>query len=83
MELNGRRSLSDLSTLLGAGDLKMDKPPVDKSIEADAKRLRWMLSGNGYFLEEQGLCGHDPCSESEQDNARREIDEMMQLQGCT
>ncbi len=53
------------------------RPPVDRSIEADAKRMRWLLSGNGYFMEEQMLCGHPPCSEDEQDTARREIDEAM------
>lgn len=50
---------------------------VDKSIEADAKRMRWLLNGNGYFMEELHLCGHAPCDEKEQDDARREIDEAM------
>ena len=51
---------------------------VDKSIEADAKRMRWLLSGNGYFMEERYLCGYGPCDESEQDIARRVIDDEMQ-----
>lgn len=50
---------------------------VDKSIEADAKRMRWLLDGRGYFMEEEGLCGDGPCSEQEQDDARRAIDEAM------
>lgn len=50
---------------------------IDKTIEADARRFRWILSGHGYFMEERGLCGFRPCSESEQDEARRAIDEAM------
>lgn len=50
---------------------------VDKSEAADARRMRWMLAGNGYFLEEEGLCGHSPCREDEQNEARRIIDEAM------
>lgn len=50
---------------------------VDKSAEADAKRLRWLLSGNGYFLEEERMCGHAPCSLEEMDRARRAIDLAM------
>jgi hypothetical protein len=53
---------------------------IDRSDAADAKRLRWMLAGNGYFLEERMLCGHPPCDEREQDDARQEIDETMQRQ---
>lgn len=52
---------------------------VDKSTEADAKRMRWLLSGHGYFMEENMLCGH--CfggdDEGEQDDARRAIDEAI------
>lgn len=50
---------------------------IDKSDAADAKRMRWMLSGHGYFMEEEFLCGHDPCGEVEQNDARRRIDEAM------
>jgi hypothetical protein len=46
----------------------------DRSEAADAARLRWILNGNGYFLEEYGLCGHGP---GEEDEARREIDKRM------
>jgi len=49
--------------------------PLDKSDAADAARLRWMLNGNGYFLEEEGLCGHF-CDEGA-DRGRRAIDERM------
>jgi hypothetical protein len=45
--------------------------------EADAARMRWLLSGNGYFMEEEMLCGHGPCDPTEQDEARRRIDEQM------
>jgi len=56
----------------------MTKP--DKSTESDAKRMRWLLSGNGYFLEEQMLYGGygGPCSDAEQDRARAEIDAAME-----
>lgn len=50
---------------------------VDKSEAADAKRMRWILAGNGYFMEEEMLCGHKPCDEYEQNEARRIIDEAM------
>ena len=54
-----------------------EKSEIDRSDAADANRFRWLLSGNGYFMEEQQLCGHEPSSPSEQDNARREIDDAM------
>lgn len=54
-----------------------DTKEVDRSDEADARRLRWLLNGNGYFMEEESLCGRPPCNESEQDDARRRIDEAM------
>ena len=28
--------------------------------EPDAERYRWLCDGNGYFMEENGLCGHGP-----------------------
>jgi len=50
---------------------------MDRSNESDAKRLRWLLAGHGYFMEEGFLCGHPPCSEQEQDEARAAIDQAM------
>jgi hypothetical protein len=47
---------------------------MDRSDAADARRFRWLLNGNGYFMEEQGLCGHGPVDQEEQDGARAEID---------
>jgi hypothetical protein len=47
---------------------------VDRSDAADAKRFRWLLAGNGYFMEEQLLCGHAPSDQQEQDDAREQID---------
>lgn len=47
---------------------------LDRSDASDAARLRWMLNGHGYFLEEEGLCGHGA---EDADKARRLIDEMM------
>ncbi len=52
---------------------------MDRSESADAKRFRWLLSGNGYFMEENFLCGHAPTTPEEQDKARAEIDEAMAL----
>lgn len=46
-------------------------------LKADALRMRWLLAGNGYFMEHEMLCGHDPCDEAEQDEARRRIDDAM------
>ena len=51
---------------------------MDEDERKDAARFRWLLDGNGYFLEEAGLCGHAPCSPQEQSDARRAIDEAMQ-----
>lgn len=51
---------------------------VDKSAEADAKRMRWLLDGHGYFMEEEMLCGQPPCNEKEQDEARLAIDQRME-----
>lgn len=50
---------------------------IDRSEAADARRFRWILAGNGFFLEEQMLCGYTPCGDDEQDTARRLIDEAM------
>lgn len=51
---------------------------IDKSDEADAKRMRWLLNGNGYFMEENFLCGHEPVTDDEADRARAAIDAAMQ-----
>ena len=50
---------------------------IDRSDAADAARFRWLLSGYGYFMEENYLCGHAPTSIEEQDAARAEIDKMV------
>lgn len=52
---------------------------LDRSDAADAARLRWMLNGNGYFLEENSLCGQGPrgVAAEEMDEARRMIDDAM------
>lgn len=39
----------------------------------DAARYRWLCDGNGYFMEEEGLCGHD----NEKSEADRQIDIAM------
>lgn len=53
---------------------------IDESDAADARRFRWLLSGNGYFMEEQNLCGHEPTNEAERAAARLMIDEQMMPQ---
>lgn len=58
-------------------DMADKRKTLDRSDEADARRFRWLLAGNGYFLEEEMLCGHEPCSDDEQDKARIAIDEAM------
>lgn len=50
---------------------------IDRSETADAKRFRWLLAGNGYFMEEEFLCGHHPTDEKERDQAREAIDDAM------
>jgi hypothetical protein len=50
---------------------------LDRSEEADAARFRWLLAGNGYFMEENYLCGPSRDSPEDQDEARRRIDEAM------
>lgn len=47
---------------------------LDRSEAADAKRFRWLLSGNGYFLEESFLCGRGNNAKEAQDRAREAID---------
>lgn len=63
-------------------------PALARAIEsiADAERMRWLLDGNGYFMEEEGLCGVHPCSEDEMNRAREIINEQMLKTGhvhCT
>jgi hypothetical protein len=61
-----------------AEELRAVRRPPDTSEAADAARMRWILQGNGYFMEERGLCGpHGPCNEDEMNDARKEIDEQM------
>lgn len=53
---------------------------MDRSDAADARRFRWLLAGNGYFMEEEMLCGVAPADEAEQDKARQMIDEAEKRQ---
>jgi hypothetical protein len=50
---------------------------TDRSDAADARRFRWLLDGNGYFMEENYLCGHFPTTDKERDKARAWIDQAM------
>ncbi len=48
---------------------------VDRSDAADARRMRWILDGNGYALEEEGKSAHwTKGDEKEADETRRWID---------
>ena len=67
-----RKGLASLSRQLRAA---LRSP--DTSEAADAARMRWILQGNGYFMEESGLCGSGPCNEDEMNDARSAIDERM------
>lgn len=49
---------------------------VDSSDEADAKRFRWLLDGNGYFMEENFLCSTQYTKE-DQNKARVLIDKEI------
>jgi hypothetical protein len=50
----------------------------------DDQRFKWILDGNGYFLEEEALCGnHGFVSDAEKQQARDAIDEAMILDGLT
>lgn len=55
---------------------------IDRSDAADARRLRWILNGHGYFMEENTICGHPPCDQDEQDDARIEIDRAIALEAA-
>lgn len=45
----------------------------NEALRKDAERYRWLCDGNGYFLEEIGLCGHG----NEKSEADKEIDIAM------
>lgn len=42
---------------LGYGDIEAD-PAILLELIADALRYQWLCDGNGYFMEEEMLCGH-------------------------
>jgi hypothetical protein len=47
---------------------------VDRSDKADAKRFRWLLKGNGFYMEQNSLCGNWEPNEEDHDDARKMID---------
>ena len=54
---------------------KDDSPIADmRAVVADAERMRWILAGNGYFLEESSLPGSSDDAR-ERDFVRQKIDE--------
>ncbi len=58
-------------------DADQYNPMSLSEIKEDALRLRWLLNGNGYFLEEEQLCGNTPCDEEDQAKCRVMIDNAM------
>ena len=51
---------------------------IDMSNEADARRFRWLLNGNSYFLLEDRLCGNrKTVTEENKKEARRRIDKVI------
>ena len=63
--------------LLSAGRQLAAKDAEIAALKADAERMRWILDGNGYFRENEMLCGHGPCSEEAKSAARAVIDAAM------
>lgn len=59
-------------------ELIVSDTKIDDSVEADAKRMRWILNGNGFFMEEKGICACGPCDKEEQDKARYKIDQEIE-----
>lgn len=47
-----------------------------EELRKDAERYRWLCDGNGYFMEENSLCGHD----NDKEEADAEIDAAMAKQ---
>ena len=58
-------------------------PQQATEVRKDAARMRWLLDGNGYFMEEEMLCGHGSPSEEEKNAARAAIDAQMLATGAT
>lgn len=48
-----------------------------EALRKDAIRYQWLCNGNGYFMEEQGICGHS----EEKTEADAAIDYAM-ANGC-
>lgn len=74
---------NDAMTLLTAfGDRIEAAIAAEEQQAADLKRFAWLLSGNEYFMEEEGLCGpwQDPNDGGEKARARARIDEVMQME---
>ena len=44
-----------------------------EALRRDAERYRWLCNGNGYFMEEEMLCGHS----NDKADADRQIDIAM------
>ena len=47
------------------------------SEKSDARRMRWLLDGNGYFMAENFLCSSVNSNEDEKNKVRTIIDEAM------
>ena len=76
-----------MKAILSAKDKEIERlRRVSESMESDAMRFRWIIEGNGYWMEENELCGHwmrnlrdftEEMRQAERDKVRRMIDEEM------
>lgn len=48
-----------------------------EALRTDAERYRWLCDGNGYFMEEEMLCGHS----NDKAEADKRIDRAMSKEG--
>jgi hypothetical protein len=60
------------------GDMTFVDIEYLSSLLADAKRYRWLCDGNGYFMEESGLCNVKDIPEKAR--ADEEIDKAMEAE---
>lgn len=58
--------------------VRMEEVKRLRECEADAKRMRWLLDGNGYFMEDSYLCSGAIFDEEDKRKARQMIDSEME-----
>lgn len=56
---SGMQRLAERIVSMLEGSSEVDQLRAENErLRKDAERYRWLCDGNGYFMEEQGLCGH-------------------------